>query len=109
MSYQTVGCGLSTFIQNKITNLKNNNHKEYWGEIIIYEYIQNLVSFICDFINFPSKDKLKIIDWYFIDLIINKDKIIIRGIFYYLDLFIKDEIVTEGLLELESVINEMNE
>ena len=75
------------------------------GEINIYKYILNLIGFIN---NYPTKDNLKIVDWYFIDLIINKDKIIVRGIFYDLGLFIEDEIVVNGLLELESIINEMN-
>ena len=110
MSYQTSGvAGLSSIIQDKITKLRNNSYEENWGEIIIYEYIQNLVSLIYDYIKFPSKDNLKIVDWYFIDLIINKDKIIVRGLFYDLGLYIKDDIVSKELLELESMINEMNE
>ena len=42
-------------------------------------------------------------------MIINKDKIIVRGLFYELGLFIEDKILIEGLLELESRINEMND
>ena len=100
---------LEFYIQDKITKLRNNSYEENWGEIIIYEYILNLVGFINNYINNPSKDNLKIVDWYFIDLIINKDKIIVRGVFYDLGLYIKDDIVSEGLLEIESMINEMNE
>ena len=97
------------YIQDKITKLRNNSYEENWGEINIYKYILNLVGFINNYINNPSKDNLKIVDWYFIDLIINKDKIIVRGVFYELGLYIEDDIVSKGLLELESLINEMNE
>ena len=90
------------YIQNKIIN------KSY-EEIIIYNYILNLLSFISNYIDNATEKNLKIVDWYFIDLIINKDKIIVRGLFYDLGFYIKDEIVSEGLLELESIINEMNE
>ena len=110
MSYQTVGVpGLTSYIQDRIKELKNKSYEENWGEINIYKYILNLFGFIDNYINYPSKDNLKIVDWYFIDLNINKDKIIVRGIFYDLGLYIKDEIVVNGLLELESKINEMNE
>ena len=110
MSYQTVGVtGFTSYIQGKIIKLRNNSYEENWGEIIIYEYILNLVGFINNYINNPSKDNLKIVYWYFIDLIINKDKIIVRGAFYELGLFIEDNVVSEALLELESRINEMNE
>ena len=97
------------YIQDKITKLRNNSYEENWGEINIYKYILNLVGFINNYINNPSKDNLKIVDWYFIDLIINKDKIIVRGVFYELGLYIEDDIVSKGLLELESLINEKNE
>ena len=89
--------------------------KEYIEEVIkmrknvIYDYILNLVNFINNYFINPTKNNLKIVDWYFIDLIINKDKIIVRGLFYDLGLFIEDKILTEGLLELESRINEMND
>ena len=89
--------------------------KEYIEEIIkmgkniVYDYLLNLVNFINKYFVNPTKDNLKIVDWYFIDLIINKDKIIVRGLFYELGLFIKDKILIEGLLELESRINEMND
>ena len=89
--------------------LKKKSYSKNWDKIIIYEYILNLVNFIINYFNNPTKDRLKIIDWYFIDLIINKGKIIIRGIFYDLGLFIEDKILSEGLLELESRINEMND
>ena len=97
------------YIQDKITKLRNNSYEENWGEINIYKYILNLVGFINNYINNPSKDNLKIVDWYFIDLIINNDKIIVRGVFYELGLYIEDDIVSKGLLELESLINEKNE
>ena len=76
---------------------------------VIYEYILNLLNFINNYFVNPTKNNLKIVDWYFIDLIIKKDKIIVRGLFYDLGLFIEDKILIEGLLELESRINEMNE
>ena len=97
------------YIEGNIMRLKNKSYEENWGEINIYKYILNLVGFINNYFNNPTKDRLKIIDWYFIDLIINKGKIIIRGIFYDLGLFIEDKILSEGLLELESRINEMND
>lgn len=110
MSFQSnIVLGLNSYIKDKIIKLKNKSYEENWGEIIIYKYILNLVDFINNYFNNPTKDRLKIIDWYFIDLIINKGKIIIRGIFYDLDLFIEDKILSEGLLELESRINEMND
>ena len=109
MSFQSnIVLGLNSYIKDKIIKLKNKSYEENWGEINIYKYILNLVDFINNYFNNPTKDRLKIIDWYFIDLIINRGKIIIRGIFYDLGLFIEDKILSEGLLELESRINEMN-
>ena len=61
--------------------LKNKSYEEKWGKIIIYEMILNLVNFIIEYFNNPTEDRLKIVDWYFIDLIINKDKIIVRVFF----------------------------
>ena len=108
MSYQTNGVsGLTSYIQDRIKEL-NNNYEENWGEINIYKYILNLLGFINNYLNNLTKDNLKIVDWYFIDLIINKNKIIVRGLFYELGLFIEDEIVVNGLLELELMIKEMN-
>ena len=100
---------LKIYIEDNIMRLKKKSHSKNWDKIIIYEYILNLVNFIINYFNNPTKDRLKIIDWFFIDLIINKGKIIIRGIFYDLGLFIEDKILSEGLLELESRINEMND
>ena len=109
MSFQSnIVLGLNSYIKDKIIKLRNKSYEENWGEINIYKYILNLVDFINNYFNNPTKDRLKIIDWYFIDLIINKGKIIIRGIFYDLGLFIEDKILSEGLLELESRLNEMN-
>ena len=105
----TLTGNLKIYIEDTIMRLKNKSYKENWGKIIIYEYILNLVNFIINYFNNPPEDRLKIVDWYFIDLIINKDKIIIRGMFYELGLFIEDKILSEGLLELESRINEMND
>ena len=105
----TLTGNLKIYIEDTIMRLKNKSYKENWGKIIIYEYILNLVNFIINYFNNPTEDRLKIVDWYFIDLIINKDKIIIRGMFYELGLFIEDKILSEGLLELESRINEMND
>ena len=76
---------------------------------IIYDYLLSLVSFAIKYFLNPKKDNLKIVDWYFIDLMIKKDKIIIRGMFYDLGLFIEDEVLVEGILELETRINEMND
>ena len=69
----------------------------------------SLVSFANKYFLNPTKDNLKIVDWYFIDLMIKKDKIIIRGMFYDLGLFIEDQVLVEGILELESRINEMDD
>ena len=88
--------------------LKNKSYEEKWGKIIIYQMILNLVNFIIEYFNNPTEDRLKIVDWYFIDLIINKDKIIVR-VFYDLGLFLEDKVLSEGLLELESRINEIND
>ena len=55
--------------------------KEYIEEIIkmgkniVYDYLLSLLNFINKYFVNPTKDNLKIVDWYFIDLIINKDKI----------------------------------
>ena len=100
---------LKIYIEDNIMRLKKKSYSKNWDKIIVYEYILNLVNFKINYFNNPTKDRLKIIDWYFIDLIINKGKIIIRGIFYDLGLFIEDKILSEGLLELESRINEMND
>ena len=94
--------GLYNYIQSKIIN-------KSFEEIIIYNYILNLLGFISNYIDNATEKNLKIVDWYFIDLIINKDKIIVRGLFYDLGFYIEDKIVTEGLLELETIINDMNE
>ena len=75
---------------------------------IIYDYLLSLVSFAIKYFLNPSKDNLKIVDWYFIDLMLKKDKIIIRGLFYDIGLFIEDKVLVEGILELESRINEMD-
>ena len=76
---------------------------------IIYDYLLSLVSFSIKYFLNPTKDNLKIVDWYYIDLMIKKDKIIVRGMFYDLGLFIEDQVLVEGILELESRINEMND
>ena len=89
--------------------------KEYIEDIIkmekniICDYLICLVSFAIKYFLNPTKDNLKIVDWYFIDLMIKKDKIIIRGMFYDLGLFIEDKVLVEGILELETRINEMND
>ena len=99
---------LKIYIEDTIMRLKNKSYVDNWGKIIIYELILNLVNFIIEYFNNPTEYNLKIVDWYFIDLIINKDKIIVRGFFYELGLFLEDKVLSEGLLELESKINEMN-
>ena len=72
---------LKIYIEDTIMRLKSNSYEENWGKIIIYQMILNLVNFIIKYFNNPTEDRLKIVDWYFIDLIINKDKIIVRGFF----------------------------
>ena len=99
---------LKIYIEDTIMRLKNKSYEENWGKIIIYKMILNLVNFIIEYFNNLTEYNLKIVDWYFIDLIINKDKIIVRGFFYELGLFLEDKVLSEGLLELESKINEMN-
>ena len=89
--------------------IQSNLHEENWGKIIIYKMILSLVNNIIRYFNNPTEDRLKIVDWYCIDLIINKDKIIVRGFLYELGLFLNDEILIEGILELELRINEMND
>ena len=109
----TLAGNLKIYIEVVIMRLKmqsnSPSHEENWGKIIIYEVILSLVNYIIKYFNNPTEDNLKIVDWYFIDLIISKDKIIVRGFFYELGLFLNDEILIEGILELESRINEMND
>ena len=105
----TLAENFKIYIEDTIMRLKNKSYEEKWGKIIIYEMILNLVNFIIEYFNNPTEDRLKIVDWYFIDLIINKDKIIVRVFFYELGLFLEDKVLSEGLLELESKINEMND
>ena len=120
MSNQANGFqGSQPFIKNKEfqdDNIKYSlNLREYIEAInkmeknIICDYLLSLVSFTIKYFFNPTKDNLKIVDWYFIDLMIKKDKIIIRGMFYDLGLFIEDEVLVEGILELETRINEMND
>ena len=110
----TLAGNLKIYIEVVIMRLKmqsnSPSHEENWGKIIIYEMILSLVNNIIKYFNNPTEDRLKIVDWYFVDLIINKDKIIVRGFFYELGLFLNDGILIEGILELlESRINEMND
>ena len=72
---------LKIYIEEVIMRLRLQNklHEENGGKIFIYQMILILVNFIIEYFNNPTEDRLKIIDWYFIDLIINKDKIIVRG------------------------------
>ena len=87
----TLARNLKIYIEEGIMSLKmqNKSHKENWGKIIIYEMILNLLNFIIEYFNNPTEDRLKIVDWYFIDLIINKDKIIVRVFFMSLVYFLK--------------------
>ena len=111
--------GSQLFIKNKEfqnDNIKYSlNLREYIEGIkkmeknIICDYLLNLVSFTIKYFLNPTKDNLKIVDWYFIDLMIKKDKIIISGVIYDLGLFIEDKVIVEGILELEEKINEMND
>ena len=80
---------LKIYIEDTIMRLKSNSYEENWGKIIIYEMILNLVNFIIEYFNNPTEDRLKIVDWYFIDLIIKKDKIIVRGFFMSLVYLLK--------------------
>ena len=107
----TLARNLEKYIEEVIMRLKiqSNLHEENWGKIIIYKMILSLVNNIIRYFNNPTEDRLKIVDWYCIDLIINKDKIIVRGFLYELGLFLNDEILIEGILELELRINEMND
>ena len=120
MSKQANGFqGSQPFIKNKEfqdDNIKYSlNLRKYIEGIkkmeknIICDYLLSLVSFTIKYFLNPTKDNLKIVDWYFIDLMIKKDKIIIRGVFYDLGLFIEDKVLVEGILELETRINEMND
>ena len=84
----TLARNLKIYIEEVIMKLKmQNNHEENWGKIIIYEMILSLVNYIIEYFNNPTVDRLKIVDWYFIDSIINKDKIIVRGFFMSLVYF----------------------
>ena len=107
----TLAGNLKIYIEEAIMKLKIQKvvHDDNWGKIIIYEMILSLVNHIIEYFNNPTEYRLKIVDWYFVDLIRNKDKIIVRGFFYELGLFLNDEILIEGILELESRINEMND
>ena len=120
MSNQANGFqGSQPFIKNKEfqdDNIKYSlNLREYIEAInkmeknIICDYLLSLVSFTIKYFFNPTKDNLKIVDWYFIDLMIKKDKIIIRGLFYDLGLFIEDKVLVQGILEFEERINEMND
>ena len=80
---------LKLYIEDTIMRLKNKSYEENWGKIIIYKMILNLLSFINEYFNNPTEDSLKIVDWYFIDLIIKKDKIIVRGFFMSLVYLLK--------------------
>ena len=85
----TLAGNLKIYIEVAIMRLKiENNHEENWGKIIIYEMILSLVNNIIKYFNNPTEDRLKIVDWYFVDLIINKDKIIVRGFFMSLVYFL---------------------
>ena len=88
----TLAGNLKIYIEVVIMRLKmqsnSPSHEENWGKIIIYEMIFSLVNYIIKYFNNPTEDNLKIIDWYFIDLIINKDKIIVRVFFMSLVYFL---------------------
>ena len=73
----TLAGNLKIYIEVAIMRLKmqsNSPHEENWGKIIIYEMILSLVNYIIEYFNNPTQDRLKIVDWYFINLIMNKDK-----------------------------------
>ena len=88
----TLAGNLKIYIEVVIMRLKmqsnSPSHEENWGKIIIYEMILSLVNYIIKYFNNPTENNLKIVDWYFIDLIINKDKIIVRGFFMSLVYFL---------------------
>ena len=83
---------LKIYIEVVIMGLKmqsnSPSHEENWGKSIIYEMILSLVNYIIKYFNNSTEDNFKIVDWYFIDLIINKDKIIVRGFFMSLVYFL---------------------
>ena len=86
----TLARKLKEYIEDNIMRLKmQNNYEENWSKIVIYEYVLNLVNFIINYFVNPTKNNLKIVDWYFIDLIINKDKIIVRVFFMSLVYLLK--------------------
>ena len=89
----TLAGNLKIYIEEAIMRLRTQSkppppHEENWGKIIIYEMILSLVNNIIKYFNNPTDDRLKIVDWYFIDLIINKDKIIVWGFFMSLVYFL---------------------
>ena len=89
----TLAGNLKIYIEEAIMRLRTQSkppppHEENWGKIIICEMILSLVNNIIKYFNNPTDDRLKIVDWYFIDLIINKDKIIVRGFFMSLVYFL---------------------
>ena len=88
----TLAGNLKIYIEVVIMRLKmqsnSPSHEENWGKIIIYEMILSLVNYIIKYFNNPTENNLKIVDWYFIDLIINKDKIIVWGFFMSLVYFL---------------------
>ena len=89
----TLAGNLKIYIEKAIMRLRTQSkppppHEENWGKIIIYEMILSLVNYIIKYFNNPTEDNLKIVDWYFIDLIINKDKIIVWGFFMSLVYFL---------------------
>ena len=86
----TLAVNLKIYIEEVIMGLKIQKvvNDDNWGKIIIYEMILSLVNHIIEYFNNPTEYRLKIVDWYFVDLIINKDKIIVRGFFMSLVCFL---------------------
>ena len=86
----TLAGNLKIYIEEAIMKLKIQKvvHDDNWGKIIIYEMILSLVNHIIEYFKNPTEYRLKIVDWYFIDLIINKNKIIVWGFFMSLVYFL---------------------
>ena len=82
----TLAKNVKIYIEEVIMRLKTQNKliNENWGKIIIYEMILCLINNIIKYFINSNEDNLKIVDWYFIDLIINKNKIVVRGFFMIL-------------------------
>ena len=57
----TLARNLKIYIEEGImrSKMQNKSHKENWGKIIIYEMILNLLNFIIEYFNNPTKIGLR--------------------------------------------------